>query len=508
MERTLIGRYSLRDWWHYLVAILLVVLFTGIGELTKAFLNTTNIAMLYMICVVIVSALWGLGPAILTCILAVLAHDFFFVSPLISFGPPDIQEIPTLVIMLLVSVIISYLTSLVRHQAGEALRREHESSTLYNLSRDLSGTNELETTIRAIIKSAREIFGCEIVLFLPDMKYNEPLIPHIDQQGMHINKDDYDAAYLAFKQGKIVGQGTSTLTDARARYLPINSARGVIGVLALYSDQSPNLLTGGRSRLLGIFTDLVAVSIERALLTIDIRQAQILEEKEKLQTALLNSISHDLRTPLVSIMGVLGSLREEDMPLNEDVKKEMIYVASEEAERLNRLIDNLLDSSRIQSDSVILYRQMCDIKEILTAALQGLPSSADTHPIQMNIPSALPLISLDFGLMVHVFVNILDNAFKYSAVGLPVEINAREMENAMEIEVADRGIGIPPQELVHIFDRFYRGKQSEKVIGIGLGLSICKGIVESHNGLISAEVRPGGGTKIRLLLPLGEIAGS
>ncbi len=491
-----------------MVAILLVVLFTGIGEMTKTFLNTTNIAMLYLVCVVTVSVLWGLWPAILTCVLSVLAHDFFFISPLISLGPPDIQEIPTLVILLLVSMIISYLTSLVRQQAREALRRQHESATLYDLSRSLSGTNELDTTIRAIIKSARETFGGELVLFLPEMKHKEPLIPYRDRQDMYIGKEDYDAAYLAFKQGKIVGQGTATLADSSARYLPLNSARGVIGVLSLYSDRSSKKLTGEQFRLLGIFADLAAVSIERALLTLDIREAQVLEEKENLQTALLSSISHDLRTPLVSIMGVLGSLRDEEVPLNDDIKKEMIYVASEEAERLNRLIANLLDSSRIQSDSIKLYRQPCDLREILAAALEELPSSAGSHPVHMDIPADLPLIYLDFGLMMHVFVNILDNAFKYSALGSPVEIEAREAENRVEIKVADRGLGIPAEELPRVFDRFYRGKQTEKVIGTGLGLSICKGITESHNGLIAAEMRPGGGTIIRLLLPLGDISGS
>jgi two-component system sensor histidine kinase KdpD len=503
--RNLIGRHLLRNWWHYLLAIVLVVAVTVIGHMAKSFLTITNMAMLYLICVVVTSVLWGLGPAILTCILAVLAHDFFFISPFFSLGPPDIHDIPTLIILLLVSVIISYLTSLVQRQTSEALRREQESATLYSLSRSLSFTNELESTTRVIIQSARETFDCEIVLFLPDMKYKEPLIPYMDQQSLHIDKNDYAAAYLAFKQGRPVGQGMATLSDARARYLPLNSARGVIGVLALYPGQNSNLLTGRQSTLLDVFADLAAVSIERALLAIDVRESQILEEKEKLQTALFSSISHDLRTPLASVMGVLGSLREEGISMNDDVKKKLIQVASEEAERLNRLIANLLDSSRIQADSIKLYRQPSDVKEILNAALEELPTSANAHPIQVNIPPELPLISLDFGLMVHVFVNILDNAFKYSEVGLPVEVNARELENEIEIEVADRGIGIPEQELVHVFDRFYRVKRPEKVTGTGLGLSICKGIVESHNGRISAEIRPGGGTKIRLTLPIEDV---
>lgn len=500
----MIAKQALRNWWHYLVAIVLVVLTTLLGHFTKSFLSITNIAMLYLICVVITSVLWGLGPSILTCVLGVLAHDFFFVAPLISFGPPDIHDIPTLIVLLMVGVIISYLTSSVRSQAKEALRREHESATLYALSRSLSLTNDLEATIKAIIQRSRETFGHDTVVFLPDAKNSKLMNSHTGNQDIAIDRDDYNAAALSFYQRKIVGQGTNTLSSARARYLPLNSARGAVGVLAIYLDNDSNQLMYEQSRLLEVFSDLAAVSIERALLTNKVSESQVLEAKEKLQTALFSSITHDLRTPLVSIIGVLSSLREERMSLDDDIKKNLIQVASEEAERLNHLISNLLDSSRIESGSIKLQRQMSDVQEILSAALDKLPASSSSHPIKTNIPPDLTLVSVDFGLMTHVLVNLLDNAFKYSPDGTQIEITAREMEDEVEIEIADRGIGIPAQDLTHVFDRFYRVQRAERVAGTGLGLSICKGIVEAHNGSISAENRPGGGTIIRLTIPTEE----
>ncbi|HJX04100.1 MAG TPA: ATP-binding protein [Dehalococcoidia bacterium] len=505
MLQKLIEKQILRNWWYYLIAIALVALATGVGHMARSFLTITNIAMLYLLCVVITSVLWGLGPSILTCVLGVLAHDFFFIMPYLSLGPPDIHDIPTLIVLLVVGVIISYLTSRVRWQAEDAQRREHESATFYALSRNLAVTNEMESTLQAIKSKAREIFGCQTAVFLPDVKHKERLVPHLENQGINHDKDDYAAAALSFYQRKLVGQGTNTLPQAKARYLPLNSARGVTGVLALYFDDPSNRLATEQSRLIEVFADLTAVAVERALLTDEVRDAQVLKAKEKLQTALFSSISHDLRTPLVSVIGVLSSLQEEGMTLDDSAKRNLIQVAREEAERLNHLIANLLDSSRIEAGSIKLHRQPSELQEILNVSLERLGNSSATRPININMAAELPLISVDFGLMAHVFVNILDNALKYSAAGSPVDISAREMEDDIEIEVCDRGIGIPAEDLMHVFDRFYRVQRPASVTGTGLGLSICKGIVEAHGGHISLENRPDGGTIVHVTIPIDEV---
>jgi two-component system sensor histidine kinase KdpD len=252
------------------------------------------------------------------------------------------------------------------------------------------------------------------------------------------------------------------------------------------------------------FADLAAVAIERTQLAEEARNAQILEATEKLQTALLNSISHDLRTPLVSIIGVLSSLQEEEMGLDDAARRNLIQVAREEAERLNHLITNLLDVSRIEAGAIRISSQPSDVQEIIGVALEQLGSRSSNRSISIDVPAETPLVSVDSGLMVQALVNILDNALKYSPRDSPIEISGRRVGQQVEVTVADRGVGLPPDDLPRVFDKFYRVYRPDNVTGTGLGLSISKGIVEAHGGSIVAENRPGGGMVIRLTLPLAE----
>jgi two-component system, OmpR family, sensor histidine kinase KdpD len=211
-----------------------------------------------------------------------------------------------------------------------------------------------------------------------------------------------------------------------------------------------------------------------------------------------------LRTPMVSIIGVLSSLQQEGMHLDDVAKLNLIQVARDEAERLNDLITNLLDVSRVESGAINLYRQPSDIQELINAALEQLGNRASSRNIIINIPADLPFISVDFGLVVQILVNVLDNALKYSPAGSSIDIQGKQVGNEIQIEIADRGIGIPMQDLSRVFDKFYRVQRPENVTGTGLGLFISKGIIEAHGGLISATNRPGGGTVIKITLPIGE----
>jgi two-component system sensor histidine kinase KdpD len=267
-------------------------------------------------------------------------------------------------------------------------------------------------------------------------------------------------------------------------------------------------LTIEQERLLGAYADLAAVAIEGIQLGEEAHNAQmlsqVLKDTEKLQTALINSISHDLRTPLVSVIGVLSSLQEEGMSLDNAAKKNMLQVAREEAERLNRLITNLLDVSRIEAGAMKINRQPSNVQDLVGAAVEQLGSRAHDRPIAIDVPAELPFVSVDFALIVQALVNILDNALKYSPVDLPVEIKGRQIGREVTIVIADHGPGIPPQDLSHVFEKFYRIRRPDKVAGTGLGLSICKGIVDAHGGHITAENRPGGGAVISLTLPVAE----
>jgi len=213
-----------------------------------------------------------------------------------------------------------------------------------------------------------------------------------------------------------------------------------------------------------------------------------------------------LRTPLVSVIGVLSSLQEEGIDLDDAAKRNLIQVAREEAERLSHLITNLLDVTRLEAGALKVSRQPCDVEDITGAALEQLGSRFDKRPVRIELAEGVPFVSADFGLIVQVLVNILENAFKYSPPGSPVEIIGRQSGHQVEIEVADRGVGIPPEDLLRIFDKFYRVQRPDSVVGTGLGLAICKGIAEAHGGSITAENRPGGGTIIRLTMPMADAA--
>jgi two-component system sensor histidine kinase KdpD len=252
-------------------------------------------------------------------------------------------------------------------------------------------------------------------------------------------------------------------------------------------------------RLLEAFASQSALAIERAELAEEARQAQLLRVTEELQRALLNSISHDLRTPLVSITGALTSLEEDGAELDEATRHSLALMAREEAERLNRLVGNLLDMTRIEAGALRAVEEPCDVQEVISAALERLGARLAGRPVTVDAPSVLA--PMDFVLMVQVLVNLLDNALKYSPNNTPIEVTARLADGALEITVADRGFGVPPEDLERIFDKFYRVHRPAEVGGTGLGLAICKGIVEVHRGRIWAQNRPGGGTTVTVALP-------
>ena len=503
-ERAPTGRLFI-DWRGYLQALLLMIFATLLGHVVHSFFSPANIIMIYLLCVVVTAVFWGFGPSVLICIASVLLWDFFFVKPHLTFAVEDTQYIFAFITLLLVGLTISYLTTRIRQRTEAAQSRESETATLYALSRTMAAVIGLDSTIRAITDSTRETFGLDAVIFLPDVQNKGGLKPHVNNPDIAVGDNEVAAAVWCFQHQKVVGQGTDTLPNARARYLPLSTARGTVGVLALLVTDASRFSIQ-QTRLLEAYADLAAVAIERTQFAEKARGAEVLQATEKLQTALLNSISHDLRTPLVSVIGVLSSLQEEGIDLDDAARRNLIQVAREEAERLNHLITNLLDVTRLEAGALKVSRQPCDVEDITGAALEQLGSRSDKRPVRIELAEGLPFVSADFGLIVQVLVNILENAFKYSPPGSPVEITGRQTGHQVEIEVADRGVGIPPEDLLRIFDKFYRVERPDSVVGTGLGLAICKGIAEAHGGSITAEIRPGGGTIVRLTLPMADAA--
>jgi len=485
---------------RYLMSILLVAVVTGLNFLLQRIISPTNLVMAYLLAVVIAALYLGRGPSILASFLSVLVFDFFFIPPYLTMAVSDSEYILTFVGLFVVGFVISQLAARVRDQMEATQRRQVETTSLYGLSRDLATAEGMGSVLQAITSNIAQTFDREVVVFLPDER--SKLKSFTATFDFTPGENDFAVARWAFDHGQPAGRGTDTLSAAEARYLPLKTARAVVGVLAVRPSDPTRHLSPERYRLLDAFASQAALAIERVQLAEQAQNAQLLQATEKLQTALLNSISHDLRTPLVSITGALTSLEEQADTLDEENHRSLVITAREEAERLNRLVGNLLSMTRLESGAVILHRQPGDIQDVIGTALEQLGKQIANNPVTVDIPADFPLVPMDFTLIVQVLVNILENAMKYSPAYSPIEVHAELAGDQVRVEVSDRGIGIPPEDLSRVFDKFYRVQRPESVSGTGLGLAICKGIIEIHGGKIDARPRPGGGTVIAIDLPL------
>ncbi len=490
---------------RYFTSLLFVLAATGIGALIHPLVSPTNLVMVYLLAVVLAALYLGRGPAILVSILGLLSFDYFFVPPSFTFAVSDTEYLLTFAGMLVVGVVISQLTTRVREQVELVQRREIDMATLYALSRDLAVADRMETIIQAIITNIGQTFGREVVVLLPDPETEGRLISHGSGPEYTPGENEVAVAIWAFQHGQPAGRGTDTLPAIDIHFLPLKTPRGVVGILGVKPQDPKSRLTPEQARLLDALAGQAALAIERAQLADQARRALLMEATEKLQTALLNSISHDLRTPLVSITGALSSLKEESVAVDDEVRRSLVDTAYQEADRLNRLVGNLLNMTRIEAGAMKVVREPGDIQDAIGTALEQLSEQLGDRPITVDVPPDIPLIPMDFVLIVQVLVNVFDNALKYSPEGSLIEAHALIAGAYMEVQIADRGIGIPTEDLPRVFDKFYRVQRPENVIGTGLGLSICKGIVEAHGGFIGAENRKGGGTIITMALPLNGV---
>lgn len=484
---------------RYLISFGLIAFSTILGLAVRGDLEPTNLVMLYLASVVISAVFLGRGPSLLAAFLGVLVFDFFLVPPYLTLAVSDTEYLITFAVLLVVSLVVSSLTARVREQAEAAVRREKQTSALYNLGRDLTSATDLKQVAEIIILHISQAFARDVAIFLPE---NGQLLTIASSPNYEPDENELAVATWAFEHSDPAGRGTDTLPAAPLRCLPLKTANTIVGVLGIRPKDSSVFLTPEQRQMLSAFANQAALAIERAGLAEQAQKTELLQAAEKLQTALLNSISHDLRTPLVAITGALTSLDEQAESLNEEYRHSLIGTAREEAERLNRLVGNLLSMTRIESGAIRLHREPGDIQDVIGTALEQLGKRIIGREIKVNVPDDFPLVQMDFSLIVQVMVNVLENAFKYSPKGSLIEISASLVDNKVCIQIADRGAGIPSEDLTRVFDKFYRVQRPESVSGTGLGLSISKGIIEAHHGNIYARVREGGGTIISVELPL------
>ena len=488
-----------QPWWRYAAGVALVLAVTLLAWFLHPVLSPTNLAMLYLLAVIMAAMFLGRGPAMLIAILSALAFDFLYIPPRFSFAVADVQYVLTFVGFFLVALIISTLIARVQNQAAAALRGETQAVELYELSRDLATAVNLDDIIQIVLRHVGETFGREAAVLLP---HGGKLKPHALSPAFALEPNDLAVADWSFKHGQPAGRGTDTLGAARMRCLPLKTVRGVVGVLGVGPSAENLHMTPDQRRLMEVFASQAALAIERAELAERERATQLVHETEKLQSALLNSISHELRTPLVAITGAFSSLEEDDGDLDQATRRLLIASGHEQAERLNHLVGNLLDMTRLEAGSQSVRFEPYDVEDIVGTTLERLSTRLQDRDVRVTIPGDLPQVSADLVLVVQALVNVLDNAIKYSPEGSPITITAALVANQVEIAVADRGAGVAQEDLGRIFDKFYRVHRPDNVSGTGLGLSISKGIVEAHGGRIWATSRPGIGTTVCFTLPV------
>jgi two-component system sensor histidine kinase KdpD len=483
----------------YAAGLVLVLAATLLCEMLRSFLAPTNMVMFYLLAVVVASVRLGRKPAIATAFLGVLAFDFFFVPPRMTFVVVDTQYLLTFLGLFVVGVVISTLVARARERAEVMRIREVQTASLYYLSRDLAASPDISAVVKALLTNVAEALNAQVVILLPE---GERLDMVAASEGLTLDVKEQAVADWAFRNSHPAGCDTDTLGSAKLIYLPIQTPSTVLGILGVKLDKPGAYRSQDNRRLLDAFATQAAMAIERIRFSRQAEQAQILQARENLERALLNSISHDLRTPLVSVTGALYSLKEQGTTMHDSARKEMLESACSEAERLNRFVGNLLDMTRIEAGAIRLNMELCDIQDLIGCALAATEQRMGDRAVEINMSGDLPLVSMDLVLMTQVLVNLLDNAHKYSPRESTIEISATIDNIWLSLAVSDRGPGVPEQDLKRVFDKFYRIPIPEGAGGTGLGLSICKGIVDAHGGKICAENRAGGGLKVLIRIPL------
>jgi two-component system, OmpR family, sensor histidine kinase KdpD len=486
---------------EYGFALATVALCTLVGWLVFRRLSITDVAMVYLLGAMIVASRCGRRPSIMTAVLSIALFDFLFVPPFFTFEVSDLNYILTFGTMLVVALLISGYALRIREQAQLARDREHRTAALYALSRDLGDTHTREEVVRAARKHLGDSFAGAAQILAPgptgELMILEPVAasPALDQKEVGV-------ADWAYRRGELAGKGTSTLPGALALHIPLKGAAGVAGILAVVLQDPDQMKDPSERHLLETFAGQVGAALERVSLTERTQQARLEVEAERLRTSLLSSLSHDLRTPLGVITGAASSLRESGDTLAPEARRELLNSIEEEGQRMNRLIRNLLDMIRVETGSLQVQKEWQPLEDAVGVSLIRLGERMRDHPVEVHLPADLPLVPLDAVLLEQVFINLLENAAKYTPPGTAIEISASQGAGVVNVSVADRGPGIPVGEEEKIFEKFHRAEDAPPGKGVGLGLTISRGIVLAHGGRIWAENRPEGGAVLRFTLPL------
>jgi two-component system sensor histidine kinase KdpD len=455
---------------RHLAAILAIGLATVLLRFFTGSLEVELVALLYLLPVMISTALWGLTPGILAAFLAFLAFNYFFIVPYQTLIVHKTQDLITLIIFLVVAVVMSQLLGQAREGVRLAKSREYEATCLYELISALAGIQDIETLARVFADHVSSTF-------------------HLDWVEVSFRGDRENPPFT-ISVPEIPAQNDPPAPDETPlTRFPLRTARGAEGEICIRREAA---LTPAERRLLEAFTSQGALMAERIELTRGKNRARVLEESDRLKSSLLSSVSHELRSPLAAIKASVSSLRSGAVDWNTGVSRELLAMIEEETDHLNLLVGNLLDMSRIESGALNPNKRWNSIAEIAAGVVIKMRDHLHEHSLDMDFPENLPLVPTDYVMIEQVFTNLISNSVKYAPAGTRIAIGARREEDTIHVQVTNQGPQVATQDLERIFDKFYRVTAADQITGTGLGLSICKGVIEAHGGKIWAQNRPEG----------------
>ncbi|MGQ0721265.1 MAG: DUF4118 domain-containing protein [Candidatus Eiseniibacteriota bacterium] len=483
-------------WW----ALAVVLAATAVCWLTHSLFDLADRAMIYLVGILYVASRSGRGPALLASLASVAALDFFFVPPYYTFAVSDLRYLVTFSVLLLTGVLVSSLALRIRHQAESAQERERRTAVLYALTRSFAFRRSVADIAEAAAAHVSVLFEIKAAVLLAA---GQTLVARAGGQHAFVRDErELTVARWVFDHGRPGGRSTDTLPGVQGLYLPLVGGSRTLGVLAVALGERSEPLTASQRQILDVFGKQAALALERALLAEETEQARVAVETERLRGTLLATMSHDLRTPIAAVKGAATSLLDDAAELPAKERRDLLETIRDEAEQLHRIVRDLLDLSRIESGALVIGKEWCPLEDVVGSSLVRLDSVLAGRRVRVSLPEPLLLVPVDPVLMEQVLTNLLENAAKYTPPGTPVDVEAAVGEEGVTVEVADRGPGIPPEELERIFAKFHRLPGDGGVSGTGLGLAICQAIVAAHGGRIWAENREGGGARFRFVIPL------
>ncbi len=481
-------------------AALITLVCAFIAHLLAAHLELVNLVMVFLLGVVFVATRFGSGASIFASVLSAGIFDFLFVQPYYSFSVADSQYLITLLAMLVIGMVISNLMVNVRSQARVASHRERRAAALYAMSKELSNSQTEEEIVHTAVRHLHSEYSSRNVILFPD---DNGRVVYPKQKGIaeSLHGADLSVAQWVFDHNEMAGQGTNTLPGAAAIYFPIYSEDKVLGVLALLPVNLRRVYLPEQQKLLETFLRQIGQAVARVRLAEQAKITHLQIEAERLHNTLLSAISHDLRTPLATIIGSASTLAEDEGYLQPQDKLDLSRAIVDEALRMSNLVNNILDMARLDAGIVDMNKQWIPLDEIIGTVLTRLQKPLFGRPLKVKLPPGIPMVYADAVMIEQVLINLLENAVRYTPPGSELEITAEALKNTVEIAVADHGPGIPKGLEDRLFDKFYQTRHEAAQSGVGLGLSICRAIVEIHGGHIRAQNRPNGGAVFTFVLP-------